>query len=60
MNVFQDRLTALSLEEILPRITAPGTAVSMQARLRMASYLSGMEKSLGARPDALPLARHLQ
>ena len=47
MNVFQDRLAALSLEEILPRITAPGTAVSMQARLRMASYLSGMEKSLG-------------
>ena len=47
MNVFQDRLAALSLEELLPRITAPGTTVSMQARLRMASYLSGMEKSLG-------------
>ena len=47
MNVLQDQLKTLSLEKLLPRITAPGTAVSAQARPLMASYLSGMEKSLG-------------
>lgn len=47
MNAFQDRLGKISLKRLLPQITAPGTAVSKQARSLMAASQNGMEKGLG-------------